>query len=407
MKPPCTDKCRLNCSESFNNDDRLRIFEDFYKSADKSKQSQQLASLVTRSSKQRERKKTTKCPRNREFTREYTLIKDGVPIKVCSVMFLNTLSINEKRVRTVLNNTTATGAPLVDGRGKHGNHRTCEEREKLVMDHIKLFKVVESHYVRKEAKYEYLPSDLSVAEMYRMYNEWCAKKSYPLEDYKFYLRVFNERFALKFQQPKKDKCDTCECYKNSSQHTDEMKQSQRNHLRDKELVRQIKEKSKERASQQENVLAAAFDLQKVMLCPHGQVSSFYYSRRLANHNFTVTELDNMKTSCYFWNEADCQVGSCEVATCLQKFIQKRAVEGINEFNFFCDRCGGQNNNRMMFVMLSDIMFMCDIHSINLTYLVSGHSHSENDNAHSLIEQMARKKTIYTPVEWETVIQCAF
>ena len=34
-------------SESFSNDERLQIFNDFYESGDKSKQSQQLASLVT------------------------------------------------------------------------------------------------------------------------------------------------------------------------------------------------------------------------------------------------------------------------------------------------------------------------------------------------------------------------
>ena len=175
--------------------------------------------------------------------------------------------------------------------------------------------------------------------MYRMYNEWCAQKSYPLESYKFYLRVFNERFNLKFQPPKKDKCDTCECYNNSTLITDEMELSQQNHLQDKNLVREIKEKCKTNAGQNEHVLAAAFDLQKVLLCPYGQV---YYSRRLANHNFTVTELDNMRTSCYFWTEDACQKGACEVATCLQKFIQKRAAEGIDEFYLFCDRCGGQN-----------------------------------------------------------------
>ena len=61
---------------------------------------------------------------------------------------------------------------------------------------------------------------------------------------------------------------------------------------------------------------------------------------------------------------------------------------------------------MIFVMLLDVInFYID--SITLTYLISGHSQSENDNAHSLIEQMARKKTIYSPVEWESVIQCAF
>ena len=98
MKPPFSNKCGLNCSESFSNDERLQIFNDFYESGDKSKQSQQLASLVTQLPAQRQRKKDKLTSRNREFRREYTFIKNGIPIKVLSVMFLNTLAIDEKRV---------------------------------------------------------------------------------------------------------------------------------------------------------------------------------------------------------------------------------------------------------------------------------------------------------------------
>ena len=228
------------------------------------------------------------------------------------------------------------------------------------MKHIKQFKVVESHYVRKESKYEYLPAELSVAEMYRMYTVWCSNENYALESYDFYFRVFKERFNLKFQKPKKDKCDTCESYNNldKSVITEETEASQKNHLLDKEAVMKIKERCKNLAKSNDKVLAAAFDLQKVLLCPYGQTSSFYYSRRLANHNFTITELDNMNTASFFWNESDCQKGSCEIATSLEKFIKKRSEEGIKEFYLFCDRCGGQNNNRMIFVMLSSIMYQC-------------------------------------------------
>ncbi|XP_057305163.1 uncharacterized protein LOC130642101 [Hydractinia symbiolongicarpus] len=410
IKPPCQEKCRLQCSKSFTNEERLKIFHKFYNTGDKCKQSQQLATLVTQAPKKRSTKDENYQPkRNREFTRLYTLIRNGVQVKVCSTMFLNTLGINKKRVRTVLSNVTDTGAPLVDGRGRHKNHKTSEEREKLVIEHISCFKVVESHYVRKDAKYEYLPKELSVAEMYRMYSEWCSKKGYTLENYAFYYRVFKEKFNLKFQQPKKDKCDTCEAYNNldKTQIDKEVEQSQKNHLHDKDRVREIKETCKKMASENTDVLAAAFDLQKVLLCPFGQTSSFYYSRRLTNHNFTITELDNMDTYCYFWNESQCRKGSVEVATCLKKFIQKRSEDGIRDFFLFCDRCGGQNNNRMIFIMLSDIMYTCGINSITLIYLVSGHSHSENDNAHSMIEQMVRNKTIYTSAEWETIIKCAF
>ena len=77
------------------------------------------------------------------------------------------------------------------------------------MDHIRLFKVLEYHYVRKEVRFEYLPKELDVAEMYRMYSEWCAKNDYRLKNYTFYYHVFKECFNLKFQQPKKDKCNMC------------------------------------------------------------------------------------------------------------------------------------------------------------------------------------------------------
>ena len=36
-----------------------------------------------------------------------------------------------------------------------------------------MFKVVESLY--KKVKYEYLPEELSVSIMHKMYSEWCAK----------------------------------------------------------------------------------------------------------------------------------------------------------------------------------------------------------------------------------------
>ena len=48
-------------------------------------------------------------------------------------MFLNMLVIDEKGVRTILKNITETGATKANGRGRHGNHKTAEVREELVM----------------------------------------------------------------------------------------------------------------------------------------------------------------------------------------------------------------------------------------------------------------------------------
>ena len=88
------------------------------------------------------------------------------------------------------------------------------------------------------------------------------------------------------------------------------------------------------------LLVAAFDLQKVLLCPYGEASSFYYFQRLATHNFTVTNILSMKASCHYWSEAECHKGSCEVVSSLMKYIKAKGNEGFQKFELFCDRCGG-------------------------------------------------------------------
>lgn len=52
-------------------------------------------------------------------------------------MFLNTFAIDEKRIRTLLNNKSEPGTPIPDGRGRHNNHYHVEKRKGYVMEHIK------------------------------------------------------------------------------------------------------------------------------------------------------------------------------------------------------------------------------------------------------------------------------
>ena len=92
----------------------------------------------------------------------------------------------KKEYVQLLQKKTEAGTVKTDSRGKHNHHANCEERQKNVMDHIQLFKVVESHYVRKESKYQYLPDTLNISEMHRMYTEWCDEQGINAEKYAFY-----------------------------------------------------------------------------------------------------------------------------------------------------------------------------------------------------------------------------
>ena len=124
-----------------------------------------------------------------------------------------------------------------------------------------------------------------------MYIEWCDEIHHDKkENYDFYLRVFKEKFDLKFHKPKKDKCDHCEAYENIASKTPEMIEEHTLHIEEKENARTYKNEMKDEGGV-DSVLTAAFDLEKVLLCPHGPTSSFYYVKRLKLHNFTVTDID--------------------------------------------------------------------------------------------------------------------
>ena len=345
--------------------------------------------------------------RNRQYVRKYTFTVNKKKMNVCQKFFLNTLHVDEKRVRTALNTMTDTGTAQPDKRGAHLNHYTVEEREKPVIDHICKFKTVESHYVRQTAKCHYLPSELTVQEMHRMYvaeHTGDAK----VENYDFYNRVFRERFNLKFHKNKKDTCDKCQNYDNTpeEQRTEEQIAEHDLHLDEKENARQVKECKKEEGQKKE-VMTAAFDLEKVLLSPYGQTSSFYYSKRLKVHNFTVTDIQDMLTLCYVWHEGEANKGSAEIGSSLQDFLKWAVKKGAKIVNLFADRCGGQNSNRMVILALHEMFLTLGLDHLGMNFLVTGHSENENDNAHSLIERKTRKRTLYTPQEWKTAIKMSF
>jgi len=69
------------------------------------------------------------------------------------------------------------------------------------------------------------------------------------------------------------------------------------HLRNKTLVRQVKDKVKELAKTDEKINAACFDLQQVLTTPKSMSSQLYYRRKLSTFNLTVFNLARKHGSC--------------------------------------------------------------------------------------------------------------
>ena len=59
-------------------------------------------------------------------------------------------------------------------------------------------------------------------------------------------------------------------------------------------------------------------------------------------------------------------------------IYQAVKEEKNVLHFFADRCGGQNNNRMVIIALHEIFIKNSIEELSLNFLVSGQSQNENE-----------------------------
>jgi len=409
MGLPCPMTCRLKCHGNINYEERYNLFQLYWNLENRSRKWDFLARYVKVSGTKQAI--VLKEFSRRKFSRKYFLIVKNKEIQVCKKMFLNTFGISEKVVNTICKKLEDSPTINADMTGKHKNrpHTIPCEVKQFIREHINSFPVVDSHYTRNKTDKKYLEANLTISKMHRLYLEWINEK--PVETLtknatlRQYTDVFNE-FNISFFKPKKDLCDVCEKYKIAEPKEKEEQQIQYDeHLFNKEVVRRIKNADKERASIEPGFCVAVFDLEKVLTTPQGETSTFYYKRKFATYNFTIYDIGKREGFCYIWNESDAKRGANEIATCLYMFLKQKKDDGIQEFSFYSDNCGGQNRNRFVFAMWEYAAYKLKI-KITHRFLEKGHTQNEGDSMHATIEKTKKGKTIYVPAQWVTLVQCA-
>ncbi|GFS06994.1 DNA repair protein rhp54 [Elysia marginata] len=187
----------------------------------------------------------------------------------------------------------------------------------------------------------------------------------------------------------------------------EQTQEHEAHLKSKETARDYKASIKGKANGDPTIVASCFDLQKVLPCPHGEASSFYYKRKLSTYNLTFYNMSSQDLQCYMWPEHISARGSNQIASCLWHHIQMHASLGKTVFNFISDNCDGQNRNGFVAAMFWFCMKTTPaVAKIEHGFLEVGHTQNENDSVHSVIAQVAKRIPVYTPGQWATVARGA-
>ncbi|KAJ8970621.1 hypothetical protein NQ314_001156 [Rhamnusium bicolor] len=161
MMPPCTQKCRLKCSTKISEDDRNKIFGDYWSLKDLQRQRDfLLASMVEIKPKYRYVKENT--TRNRSHNNAFYFEINKEKIQICKLFFKATLGINDRPIRTVLQKRTMFSGQMIteDQRGKHGKHAKIDDKIKDgVRAHINSIPRIPSHYCRAGSSREYIEGE--------------------------------------------------------------------------------------------------------------------------------------------------------------------------------------------------------------------------------------------------------
>lgn len=399
--------CKKECFNKITANERSQIFERFWKLGSHEKQWEFILRHISSQN-------IKKMQLERKSTRSQTIIYN-LPqnvrdkLVVCKKMFLSTLGITEKWVYTAIEKEESV---IEDRRGKHliRPNRMKEATAQGVIDHIKQFPVVDSHYTRKESDRLYLNETLNLSKMYRLYKEWYGEQPdndpTNLASKSQYEKIFNTKFNYSFFKPKKDLCDTCFIYENADEdRKTQLKDSYDLHVKEKDEVRKLKDNEKANSSQ-DTISVACFDLEKVLYIPQSEVSRFYYKRKYAVYNFTIYDVLMKKGFCYVWHQEIAKRGAIEISSCLWHYIKHEVVEkGKTEVSFYSDSCAGQNRNRFVFAMFQHASRLFGV-DICHRFFEKGHSQSEGDTMHACVERAKKNHVIYTPEQMYCIISNA-
>lgn len=407
IKPRCKSiSCKtrgLKCSD-ISDGIRYSIMNSYFDMGDIQRQREWLASHVIAQAVNRKKEDGQHSRKHRTLT--YYLPFGDIKVKVCRIMFLNTVCVSEKQIRTVQKKTSISGILEKDHRG--GRQISMKRRDEVlrasVEKHINTFPKMDSHYCRQNTSQQYLSPELSLTRMYNLYKE--GNDNYEVS-YSLYHSVFKS-LKLKFHRPKKDLCGICESFQKNS--ADELLQIKyQKHTEEKKKVRYLKDQCKLRCKRDSKFSVACFDLQQSILLPISKRSEIFYKRKLSTYNFTVYELHSKTGHCFLWHEGLARRGANEISSNLLQFLKEKDNEGFEEIALFSDGCTGQNKNSITPAML---LFFVNYVSVNvkiitLHFFETNHGQNEGDSIHSTIERALRHAgDVFVPSQLVSIARLA-
>ncbi|XP_065663155.1 uncharacterized protein LOC136085726 [Hydra vulgaris] len=349
---------------------RILLCTQYYALADASAQKSYICSLVVENNTiLRRRHRSEEAEKTHSIARSYFLQVKDMNIRVCLKFLCDTFKFSTKTVFNALKFKMNGMYVGKDGRkAKPAPNGTPESIILGIKEHIDSFPKIESHYCQRDTKKRYLHSSLNISIMFRLYKkELFPKNSVQGASYDKYRQVFNNcNPPLAFYCPKRRKLEAL----------------------------QSKEADKKKAKTDKGFRAITFDMQRILSIPHAGDAQIFCKRKLNVYNFTIFEGHNSDGHCFLWDETNGGKGSCEVSTCLLKYLSS-LPDAVKHVSSFSDTCSGWNRNKCAATAMLYAVNNFAVEKIDLKFMEPEHSYLEADFIHSTIERTKKHKKIYS------------
>lgn len=359
------------------------------------------------------RRRNNKGGSGRKWSCKYFIKKQNLKeVPVCLQTFVQVLCIGRDRLKGVLNRHFSSGSMARENRGGNRKAQRFEGRKQSVINFIKKLKGVESHYCRSKTAHRiYLPSELSIRKLWKMYHSETAPEYQVKESY--FRMIFNTKFNLGFGSPRTDVCSKClelgEKVKEEKNASNKMKlltELRIHKLRAQAFFKKLREK-------RDDLLIISFDCQKNLTLPKIPDQSVYYSRQLYMYNFTTVTGDSHSSltaenvRIFAWTEEQQAKGANQIASAMFFTLNNSNLDGITKIRLVADGCGGQNKNSIMLAMCLKWLSSSNstVSEMELVFPVVGHSYIPPDRVFARIEKIIRKtEEIVEPDEYLAIFK---
>lgn len=219
MREPCHETCLLKCTTKITEEERAKVFSEYWKLGNLEKQRQFIRNCMEEINPQYRyvRQSGSRAPRKKNLA-FYFHINADKKIRVCNMFFENTLDINSRVIKTTREKTKTANLLDTDNRGKHGNHFTVDPAiREDIQNFIKKIPRIETFYFGARSSKEYIEGSKSISELHTDYVEECKQKNFQDDKigiYTMFYRIFTTEFNISFFKPKKDQCYLCISYEN-------------------------------------------------------------------------------------------------------------------------------------------------------------------------------------------------